>query len=175
MSTPEYFAAMAARANAVIACSEIQLLNIDVNVTVSDTLAAIAAQISAIEAQALLLFNDISTLTALIATMTATQTATASIGVVSATAAAVSDLGSAIAYIKAQGLILTGFSVAGESTFIAQALNLAKALLKIQSDYDILENKISTLNAQVSTIPTELAALQVTMNTAALRFPSCTL
>jgi len=170
-----YFTAMAARAQAAGSCAEIRLINTDVTTSVNATVSAVTSQISAVQNQMQLLEDDISTLIGHIDTLTASTTSMESVGTVSLTAAAVNDLGSAIAYIKAQGLVLAGLSTTNSATFIAQAIALGKELLKIQNDYSILENKITTLEAQLTQIPAQLENLQATMFDVSLRFPSCSL
>lgn len=170
-----YFASMANRANAVTSCADLKRLSVNVTATANGSIAAANKQIAAIQQQVSDLADDIAQLTGHIGTIAATQTATTSLGTVAATSIAVSDLGSAIAYIKAQGAAMVSHAVATEATYVAQVAALGKQLVKIQNDYTRLTNQLSSVQAQITQLPTLLAGFASAVENAATKFPNCSI
>lgn len=171
----QYFTSLTKRVNAAGSCASLTQIKTQAVSSVNGTISAITSELSQVQQQATNLYNDIANLTGLYATMSASQASMTAIGTVGATASAVFDLGSAIAYIKAQGLAMVSLGSTNAATFVQQALQLATALIKTEYDYNLLVKKISTLEAQLAALPAALASLEATITTASHRFPRCSL
>lgn len=168
-----YFTSLNARVSTASSCANLTAINSQAVSSVNATIAAITSEIAQIQTQSTNLLNDITDITTQYGTLAASQTAITAVGTVGATAAAVSDLSSAIAYIKAQGLSLVSFGTTNTSTFIATAIAIATTLTKIQHDSTLLIRKLNSLNSQLTNIPAQLATLQSNIATKAAQFPSC--
>ena len=164
----QYFTAMQTRAQACSSCAQLQQLYTEMNTSVGATQSAITSQLAAVQTQVTNVANHI-------ATLAASQTSTTTVGVVGATAAAISDLGSCIAYCKAQGASLVSFGSTNTATFIEQALALEADYTTITQAYSLITNQLTNLTAQVTGFASQLSATQAAFATAATRFPSCTL
>lgn len=171
----QYFTAMQTRAQACSSCAQLQQLYTEMNTSVGATQSAITSQLAAVQTQVTNVANQITTLYNHIATLAASQTSTTTVGVVGATAAAISDLGSCIAYCKAQGASLVSFGSTNTATFIEQALALEADYTTITQAYSLITNQLTNLTAQVTGFASQLSATQAAFATAATRFPSCTL
>lgn len=170
-----YFTALAARADAVQSCSELQTLYSDMNTSVNATVSAMNSQLSSVTLQVSNLQSQISDLYTHIGTLAATQASNVAVTSQAATAAAVSDLGSAIAYIKAQGLVMAGLGTTTTATLVKQILALNAEYQTITNLYNLVVKQVDTLTTQISAINGQLTSVQSTMHTVASRFPSCSL
>ena len=171
-----YFAAMTSRVNSIDSCTDLQAMSTEVNASVNATLAAIEASIINVEQQIMDLtasITDISTTAATLALAASTHTV---VGALGATAtAAVNDLGTAIAYIKTQGIALFNLGTANSASLTKAAISLGAEITKFTHDVQAVEKKLETLQAQVVAIPIALAQLNSTIANAALTFPSCSI
>jgi peptidoglycan hydrolase CwlO-like protein len=170
-----YFTELAKRANGATSCAQLRQLTTSVTASVNGSVAAANGRISGIQAQASDLANEISDLTTHIGTLAAAQTTMTQLGTVAATSAGVSDLGSAIAYIKAQGVAMVTQTTAGNVAYAKQAIALATRLTKIQNDYSRITAQIASVQAQIDQIPAQLASFTATAEQAATKFPNCSL
>jgi septal ring factor EnvC (AmiA/AmiB activator) len=170
-----YFNSLGARVDAVGTCASLKAIQTQAVSSVNATIAAVNSEIAQVQQQSQQLLNDIADLTALQLTLSASQASITAVGTIGATAAGVSDLGSAIAYIKAQGASLVAFGSTNTSTFIQQAKQLVSLLVKIKHDSDLLVRKIATLESQLVDIPSQLAELQAHIAEKASHIPDCTL
>ncbi len=170
-----YFTSMAQRAAACKSCAELQSLYDGVTNSVDGTVAAITQQLGAVTGQLTQLADQITKLTAHIGTLAATQTASTAVGTVAATAAAVNNLGSAIAYIQAQGLTLVTLGSTTTATLVEQALALNADLNAITDLYNTVVTKVDNLQAQLDGIPALLTTVQTAITDAATNFPGCSI
>jgi hypothetical protein len=177
-STPlntQYFTSLQNRAQACSSCAQLQGLYTEMNISVGATQSAMTSQLAAVQTQVTNVASQMSTLYTHIASLAAAQTSMTAVGTVGATAAAVSDLGSCIAYVKAQGLTLVSLGSTNTLTFINQALALEADYTSITQAYSLITNQLANLTAQISGIGAQLTATQGIFSSVASRFPSCTL
>ena len=171
----QWFVNLTNRANAVSTCADIQNINTQVNASVNGTMSAISSMLSEVNSQLSDLSDDITKITSQYGTLAASETSMTAVGTVGATAAAVHDLGTVIAYCKAQGLSLVSLGSTNTASFVAQALALTSSIVKFDNDLSRLNQKLTTLEAQLTEIPSALSTLQTTMNSVAASFPGCSL
>lgn len=170
-----YYTALAQRAAAAASCSELKLIYTPGVGLINDTITAVNAELSAIQTTAARLQGDINALADHLATLAGCESAATALTTLPGLASGMITLANVIAYCTASASIIGGFGTATNTSWIKEALSIARQIATIQADYSSLQSQITTLQDEVTALPGVLAAFESSCQTASLQFNSCTL
>ena len=171
----KYFDNVDLAISATVTCDGLQKIFTQVTASVNGTLSAVTTQLGLVQSDYLQFADRITTLENQIATMTASQTAFATLSTQSSTVSAVVDITTAIAYLKAQAAVTATLGVAGNASFVMQALKLAQDLIAVTTAYNRLERQIVSLTALITDIPARLASIESAIAAKASTLANCTI
>lgn len=175
MTNLAYYTALAARAQAAASCTELKAIYTPNVSLITRTIDSVTLDLAGVQTDAINLEAAITTLIAQIATLTGSQSAATALTTLPGLAAGLVTLGDVIGFCHAQATIMASLGTANASSWLTQALALAKQLIVIQNDYTKLQAKIVALENEVSTLPTVLSQFTDSCQNASLKFTNCTL
>jgi hypothetical protein len=171
----EYFDNLDASVSATVTCDGLQKIMTQAATSVTGTINAATSQLALVQSDFNQLASRVTTLENHIATMVGSSTAFAGIHTQALTVSSAVDLGSVITYLNAQATVMVNLGIAGNLTFLAQALKLAQELIEVQTAYSRLQNQITSLTTMLTDLPARLSSLENSIMAKAATIPGCTI
>lgn len=129
--------------------------------------------LTAVQTAATNLQNSITALNDQAATLAASQSGVQALTTLPGLAAGMITTAQVIAFCQAQANLLSTQGSTQVTTFVKQAVALAKQVAQITHDFNVLQTQITNLLAQVAELPIVVAAITASATAKALSFPSC--